>query len=51
MEMTIQTLVILVVVLIIGMILLGIITSWGNTGKGLLDNFFGWLGGIKSVPK
>lgn len=39
----------LVVLLIMAVILLGVVTSWGNTGKGLLESFFGWVSGIKGL--
>jgi len=49
MNFTIQTVVILVVILIMAVILLGLVTSWGNTGKGLFESFFSWLSGVKGA--
>ena len=40
MEFTMQTLIIMVVILIMALVLIGLVSQWGSGGKGLMEEFF-----------
>ncbi len=47
MQMTVETVVILVAILIVALIFIGVVTNWGKSGGNLISDFFSEITGAK----